>query len=75
MLNQITSFFFKNLLQSLLNVKLFKKTKNAWSLIFFNAQVLPTSELFIVESFLASRTRLSGFKLKNFLKLVFKNEM
>lgn len=44
MLNQITSFFFKNLLQSLLNVKLFKKTKNAWSLIFFN-QVLPTSEL------------------------------
>ncbi len=30
-----------------------KKTKNAWSLIFFNRQVLPANELFIVESFLA----------------------
>lgn len=29
----------------------------------------------IVESFLAFMTCLSGFKLKNFLKLVFKNEM
>ncbi len=31
-----------------------KKTKNAWSLIFFNGQVLVANELFIVESFLAS---------------------
>lgn len=74
MLNQITSFFFKKPAIITLNIKPFKKTKNAWSLIFFN-QVLPTSELFIFKSFLAFRTCLSGFKLKNFLKLVFKNEM
>ncbi len=59
-----------------------KKTKNAWSLIFFNCQVLSA----IVESFLAFiynlfkslsafMTCLSCLKLKNFLKLVFKNEM
>ncbi|EJB48842.1 hypothetical protein HPHPH24_1399 [Helicobacter pylori Hp H-24] len=41
----------------------------------FNRQVLPANELFIFKSFLASMTCLSGFKLKNFLKLVFKNEM
>ncbi len=52
-----------------------KKTKNAWSLIFFNCQVLSASKLFIVESFLAFMTCLSCLKLKNFLKLVFKNEM
>ncbi len=63
-----------------------KKTKNAWSLIFFNRQVLSANELFIVESFLAFIcnlfksflafiTCLSCLKLKNFLKLVFKNEM
>ncbi len=52
-----------------------KKTKNAWSLIFFNCQVLSANELFIVESFLAFMTCLSCLKLKNFLKLVFKNEM
>lgn len=33
-----------------------KKTKNAWSLIFFNYQVLSANELFIVESFLAFMT-------------------
>lgn len=43
MLNQITSFFLQKLaIIALLNP--LKKTKNAWSLIFFN-QVLPTSEL------------------------------
>ncbi len=63
-----------------------KKTKNAWFLIFFNCQVLSANELFIVESFLAFiynlfksfsafMTCLSCLKLKNFLKLVFKNEM
>lgn len=52
-----------------------KKTKNAWSLIFFNCQVLSANEPFIVESFLAFMTCLSCLKLKNFLKLVFKNEM
>lgn len=52
-----------------------KKTKNAWSLIFFNRQVLSANELFIVKSFLAFITCLSCLKLKNFLKLVFKNEM
>ncbi len=63
-----------------------KKTKNAWSLIFFNCQVLSANELFIVESSLAfmTWTYLKAFwllwlvwvvKLKNFLKLVFKNEM
>lgn len=51
-----------------------KKTKNAWSLIFFNYQVLSANELFIL-SFLAFITCLSCLKLKNFLKLVFKNEM
>ncbi len=55
-------------------LKPFKKTKNAWSLIFFNAQVLSASELYILK-LLAFITCLSGFKLKNFLKLVFKNEM
>ncbi len=48
-----------------------KKTKNAWSLIFFKCQVLSAGELFIL-SFLAF---MSCLKLKNFLKLVFKNEM
>lgn len=52
MLNQITSFFFKNLLQSLLMLNPLKKTKNAWSLIFFNCRVLSANELFIL-SFLA----------------------
>ncbi len=63
-----------------------KKTKNAWSLIFFNCQVLSANGLFIVESFLAFiynlfkslsafMTCLNCLKLKNFLKLVFKNEM
>ncbi len=63
-----------------------KKTKNAWSLIFFNRQVLSANELFIFKAFsfydlnlfknfLAFITCLSCFKLKNFLKLVFKNEM
>lgn len=52
-----------------------KKTKNAWSLIFFNCQVLSANELFIAKSFLAFITCLSRLKLKNFLKLVFKNEM
>ncbi len=52
-----------------------KKTKNAWSLIFFNCQVLSANELSIVESFLAFITCPSCLKLKNFLKLVFKNEM
>ncbi len=65
-----------------------KKTKNAWSLIFFNCQVLSANGLFIFESFLAFIynlnlfknflafiTCLSCLKLKNFLKLVFKNEM
>ncbi len=52
-----------------------KKTKNAWSLIFFNCQVLSANELFIVENSLAFITCLSCLKLKNFLKLVFKNEM
>ncbi len=33
-----------------------KKTKNAWSLIFFNRQVLSANELFIVESFLTFMT-------------------
>ncbi|CBI66037.1 hypothetical protein predicted by Glimmer/Critica [Helicobacter pylori B8] len=31
--------------------------------------------IFLYLKLLAFRTRLSGFKLKNFLKLVFKNEM
>ncbi len=65
-----------------------KKTKNAWSLIFFNRQVLSANELFILKlkafsfynlnlfkNFLAFITCLSCLKLKNFLKLVFKNEM
>ncbi len=52
-----------------------KKTKNAWFLIFFNCQVLSANELFIVKSFSAFMTCLSCLKLKNFLKLVFKNEM
>ncbi len=63
-----------------------KKTKNAWSLIFFNCQVLSANELFIfkafsfydlnlLKNFLAFITCLSCLKLKNFLKLVFKNEM
>ncbi len=50
-----------------------KKTKSAWFLIFFNAQVLSAGGLLL--KLLAFRTCLSGFKLKNFLKLVFKNEM
>ncbi len=52
-----------------------KKTKNAWSLIFFNAQVLSASGLlyFYIKAF--SFYNLFEFELKNFLKLVFKNEM
>lgn len=50
-----------------------KKTKNAWSLIFFNAQVLSAGELLYYKAF--SFYNLLEFELKNFLKLVFKNEM
>lgn len=33
-----------------------KKTKNAWSLIFFNRQVLSAGKLFMFKSFLAFMT-------------------
>ncbi len=45
-----------------------KKTKNAWSLIFFNRQVLSANELFIVESFLAFIHLFELFKIKELFK-------
>ncbi len=45
-----------------------KKTKNAWSLIFFNCQVLSANELFIVESFFGFYDLSELFKTKELFK-------